>query len=85
MKNKQKTVSIPQDLWLDIFYFMMIELDDGNTARVPRIRRGITDKLERMIEHDLYTEYKTATSDQQKEEARKKYLEAKGIPADFRW
>lgn len=79
---KEKSVSIPENLWLEIVYYMMI---DGNSARVPKIRQGITAKLERMIEHDLYTEYKTATSDQQKEQARKKYLESKGIPADFRW
>ena len=79
---KEKSVSIPENLWLEIVYYMMI---DGNSARVPRIRQGITDKLERMIEHDLYTEYKTATNDQQKEQARRKYLESKGIPADFRW
>lgn len=80
---KEKSISIPQELWLDIVYYFMIE--DGTSSRVPRIRRGITNKLERMIEHDLYTEYKTAKSEEEKEQARKKYLESKGIPADFRW
>ena len=49
------------------------------------IEKGIFDKVDRQIEHDLYTKYKTAPTEQQKEEARKEYLDRKGIHSDFRW
>lgn len=45
----------------------------------------IVDKVKRIMEHDLYSVYKTASSEAEREEARRKYLDSKGIPQDFRW
>ncbi len=42
-------------------------------------------KIEKMIDHDLYTQYKCAPTDEQKEAARQEYLERRGIPEAFRW
>lgn len=38
-----------------------------------------------MVMRENYTAYKTAPIEQEREEARKKYLDEKGIPTDFRW
>lgn len=45
----------------------------------------LTQKLTKMLEHGLYSQYKTASTDEQKDRARQQYLDAKGIPEDFRY
>ena len=42
-------------------------------------------KLDKMVEHDLYSKYKTAPTPEQKEKARQEYLDKKGISTEFRW
>ena len=42
-------------------------------------------KIDKMIEHDLYTTWKTCKNDEEREKARQEYLDRKGIPKDFRW
>ncbi|MCM1234652.1 MAG: hypothetical protein NC489_31505 [Ruminococcus flavefaciens] len=49
------------------------------------IIKGISDKLEAVVKHDLYTKYKTAPTPDQQEQARKEYLQKAGIPHSFRW
>lgn len=48
------------------------------------IRSELERKLNRMVEHELYTEYKTNPSEEEKENARQQYLDKKGIHAKFR-
>lgn len=81
---REKSVTIPQDLFIDICRYMLFE-DDKTEERHKRIQKGINNKLDRIAEHELYTKYKTAPTDEQKEEARQEYLERKGIPARYRW
>ena len=42
-------------------------------------------KLNKLIEHDLYSKYKTAPTPEQREKARQEYLDRKNIPSSFRW
>lgn len=81
---KEKQIQIPETLWNDIVVFMLAE-SQRDKDRYNRIERGILDKIERMIEHELYTKFKTAPSDQEREKARQEYLDKKGIPKSFRW
>ena len=46
----------------------------------PEVKQGIQAKIDRQIEHELYTKYRTAPSAEQKEKARREYLEKRGIP-----
>ena len=84
MAYREKSVSIPQSLFRDIALYMLFD-SDRTEERLRRIQRGIDEKLDRMAEHDLYTRYKTAPTDAEKEKARQEYLDRKGIPNDFRW
>ena len=45
----------------------------------------IDGKLDRMIRHEYYTQYKTAPTPEAREAARQAYLDAAGIGADWRW
>lgn len=81
MKDKQ--ISLPETLFLDIV--RMMSIDEPDDELIDRVRKGVYDKLDRMIEHDLYTTYKTGVTEEQREAARQAYAQRKGIPKDFRW
>ena len=49
------------------------------------IRYGLEQKLEAMVRHELYAKYKTALTPEEREEARQRYLDKRGIPQSYRW
>ena len=49
------------------------------------IRHGLEQKLEAMVRHELYAKYKTALTPEEREEARQRYLDERGIPQSYRW
>ena len=67
----QKNVQISYELFIDLIKF--------------QIRMDLKRKLNTMCARELYTKYKTAGTDAEREEARQKYLDSRGIPEDFRW
>jgi len=82
--NKDKQIQIPEALFLQMAAYIL--MDDLKTEeRFKNIEKGIYDKIDRMQEHDLYSKYKTAPTDEQKEKARIEYLDKKGIHPSFRW
>ena len=42
-------------------------------------------KLDKMVMRDLYGKFKTATTEEERERARKEYLDRRGVPESFRW
>ena len=52
---------------------------------VPEIKKGLEEKLEALVRRELYTKYKTAKTEEEREQARKEYLDRVGIQKDFRW
>ena len=83
-----KKIQITQDLFVKIlkdFYSEEFELVDDELFELYRdIKKGIEQKLDAIEKRSYYTEYKTADSDETKEQARQKYLDAVGIHKDFR-
>ena len=77
-----KQIQISEELFLSLYKYFFCE-KDINTEQL--IKNGLNDKLERSIQHDLYTKYKTAPTDEEREQARLDYLERKGIHKDFRY
>ena len=57
------------------------EIDDV----LPEIKKGLEEKMEAMVRRDLYTKYKTAPTEEEREKARQEYLDKCGIPESFRW
>lgn len=64
---------------------VILVADHSQDPEFRQLYNLVTTKLNHMIEHDLYTKFKTAPTNEQKEEARQEYLERKGISSDFRW
>ena len=68
------------------FYSDEFELGDNELFELYRdIKKGIEQKLDAISRRSYYTEYKTADSDESKEQARQKYLDAVGMHEDFRY
>ncbi len=77
----QKNVQIPSELFMKLIRFHVFDMDE-NTAE---IRRGLERKLNALCDRELYKKYKTAETEEEREEARKKYLDSRGVPESFRW
>ena len=76
-----KKVQISRDLFIKLIkyhHFDIYEYEDD-------IKSEFEKKLNLMVMREYYTTYKTAPTEQEREEARKKYLDEKGVPESFRW
>ena len=49
------------------------------------IKHGLEQKLEAMVRHEWYAKYKTASTLEEREAARQRYLDERGVPQSFRW
>ncbi len=77
----QNNVQIPYDLFVELIRFHLFEIDENES----KIRSGLERKLKAMCDRELYKKYKTAETEAEREEARQKYLDSKGIPESYRW
>ena len=50
-----------------------------------KIIAELKEKYDSIINRNLYTKYKTALTEEEKEKARQEYLDRKGIHSIFRW
>ena len=76
-----KNVQISKELFIKLIkyhHFGMYEFEDV-------IKQELEKKLNSMIMREHYTAYKTASTELEREEACKKYLDEKGVPESFRW
>ena len=76
-----KNVSIPYEL----FSYLVDYHLNGEEYLEEEIRDGLEEKLEAMRRRELYSRYKTAPDEVQREEARQEYLDSRGVPASYRW
>ncbi|WP_347991224.1 complexin-2 [Mediterraneibacter faecis] len=76
-----KNVQISEELFFALLKYHLVEIEDV----LLEIRKGLEDKLEAMVRRDLYTKYKTAPNEEEREKARQEYLEKVGMHRNFRW
>lgn len=76
-----KNVQISEELFVAIMRYFMLEQEE----MLPQIKQGLEKKLDAMVMRELYTKYKTAPTEEEKEKARKEYLDRRGVPESFRW
>lgn len=81
MIDRLKNVQISQELFFDLVRFHLLEMEEFS----PEIKKGLEAKLEAMVKRELYIKYKTAPTEEEREQARKEYLDKVGIHRDFRW
>ena len=74
-----KKVQIPQELFMKLLRYHLLDDD------TEEVKNGLEQKMNAMVERELYTRSKTATTEEEREKARQEYLDRRGIPEDFRW
>lgn len=62
-----------------------LEHDQATKSTLDELKTLIDAKIDAKTRHDLYTQSKTAPTDEERELARQKYLDAAGIHKDWRW
>ena len=77
----QKNIQIPMELLMAIVKYHLFDMEEYDYE----IHKGLESKLEAAYRRGLYSDYKTKEDPKEREEARQKYLDEKGVPADFRW
>ena len=76
-----KNVQISMDLFLSLLrYFLM-----GQEENFEEITNSLEQKLDALVMRELYTKYKSAPTKEEREQARKEYLERRGVSENFRW
>ena len=76
-----KNVQISQELFVALLHYHL----SGENEYEEIIEQGLEQKLDAMLRHELYAQYKTAPTEEQREQARQEYLDKRGVPESFRW
>lgn len=76
-----KNIQISEQLFFSLVRYHLVEME----SELPQIKKGLMDKMETMVMRELYTKYKTAPTEEEKEKARQQYLDKRGVPDSFRW
>lgn len=76
-----KNIQISEELFFALVKHHLADIED----ELPGIQKGLMDKMKAMIMRELYSKYKTAPTEEEKEKARQEYLDKRGVPESFRW
>ena len=77
-----KNVQISLDLFLDLCDFVSDYV--GKDTRADELDSQLTEKLNKLIDHALFTQYKRAATPEEREKARQAYLDRRRISKSFR-
>ena len=58
-------------------------MEDESCER--EIKQELEKKLDKMVMRDLFGKSKTVPTEEEREQARKEYLNRRGVPESFRW
>ena len=81
MEKKNKKMMIDEDLFRMMYQYFIYDREDLRQE----ISEGLVEKMDRLIDRDLYTKSLPASTDEESESNRIAYLNRKGIPEEFRW
>ena len=76
-----KNVQIPFNLFRQLVSYHLME--DQSCSE--EIYKGLMEKVDRMANRQLYTQSKTASTEEEREKARQEYLDKCGMHENFRW
>lgn len=76
-----KNVQISHKLFIALVKYHLLEMG----GEEDRIKKELTTKMDAMIKRQIYSKFKTASTEEEREKARNEYLDKVGIPESFRW
>ena len=78
---KNRNVQIPYELFFQLLQYFLMDNYDGEEI----IQSGLEKKLDAMVNREMYSKFKTAPTEEEREKFRQEYLDRKGIQESFRW
>ena len=66
-----KQLRISEQLFMELVKFHLLDMEEN----LPSIKQGLEAKLDALVMRDLYSKYKTAPTEEKREQARKEYLD----------
>lgn len=76
-----KNIQIPEELFIALMKYHLLDREEVQ----PKIKKGLMDKMDSISMRLLYSKYKTAPTEEEKQKARQEYLDKRGVPDSFRW
>lgn len=76
-----KQIQIPEELFILLMKYHLLDMEEVQ----PEIKKGLMDKMDSITMRLLYSKYKTAPTEEEKQKARQEYLDRRGVPESFRW
>lgn len=76
-----KKIQISQELFFKLVQYHIFDVYEFENE----IKKELEQKVDSLSKREIYTKYKTAHSEEEREKARQEYLEKVGIPEAFRW
>ena len=76
-----KQIQIPEELFVLLIKYHLMDMEEVQ----PEIKKGLMDKMDSITMRLLYSKYKTAPTDEEKQKAIQAYLNKRGVPESFRW
>jgi len=73
MKKKEAGIIISTSLFKKLIQYHVLKLENSS-ALEQEIEKELEAKLHKVVQHELYTQYKTAPTEEEREEAYIKYL-----------
>ena len=72
---------IPEELFGKIIKYHLLDQKQEEDD----IRKGLEKKLDAMVNREVYSKFKTAPTEEEREKFRQEYLDRKGMQESFRW
>lgn len=76
-----KNIQISEELFIALMKYHLLDMEDVQ----PEIKKGLMDKMDSISMRLLYSKYKAAPTEAEKQKARQEYLDKRGVPDSFRW
>lgn len=76
-----KQIQVSEELFIALMKYHIMGVQEVQ----PEIEKGLMEKMDSITMRLLYSKYKTAPTEEEKEKARKEYLDKRGVPESFRW
>lgn len=76
-----KQIQIPEELFILLMKYHLLDMEEVQ----PEIKKGLMDKMDSITMRLLYSKYKTAPTEEEKQKAIQEYLDKRGVPESFRW
>lgn len=78
-----KNVQISQELFFELVRYFYVE--EHSNELYESITKSIEQKIDSIVKHELYTQSKIAKTEEEREIARKQYLDKIGMRESFRY